>query len=116
MTFGIKKYDENRVTFETHIDDYVRIRTSGGSSYFGKMISTDYEYTILNPSLVDLTFFDNIECVMSKKNTIVTTKNISVIEPITENYLERLVKGFKNEKKKIKKQGRKRKWVKQERT
>ena len=112
--FGFTKDKEIKVTYDSYLDNYVKIRTNSGISYLGKLVSTDLDYTVLNPSLSHTSYFDIIDYGINKDNTIINTGRIESIEPIKENYLEKIVKQSKIEQKKLnkinkKKNGRKRK-------
>ena len=114
MEFGFEK-DKEGITYNTHLDNYVRIITSNGNNFIGKMASTDYDYTVLNPSFIDLRCFNKVECEISEENTVINTKGILAVEPITKNHLDDIVKQYKTENKRLQKKEKK-KWVKEETT
>ena len=99
MEFGFEK-DKEGITYKSQIDNYVKIITSNGTNFMGKMTSTDYDYTILNPSFIDLRCFDKVECQISKENTVINTNGILAIEPSSKKHLDDLVKQYKIENKK----------------
>ena len=98
MGFGFEK-DKEGITYKSHVDNYVKIITSNGTNFMGKMTSTDYDYTILNPSFIDLRCFDKVECQISKENTVINTKGILAIEPSSKKHLDDLEKQYKIENK-----------------
>ena len=92
--FGFEKNKE-KIDYSNYLNKYVRISTGNSTTYVGKMSSINNDYTILNPALVDLSCFDVTNYKISKEDTMINTRAITVVESVPKKYLEDIVKQSK---------------------
>ena len=101
--FGVDiKKEDNKKDYSNYLGKYVRVSASNSTNYIGKIKSVNNDYTILNPSLIDLSCFDVTNYKISKEDVTINTNSIIAIEPVPRKYLEDIVK-FAREKNKEKK-------------
>ena len=87
---------ENKGFWIEHVGEYVRIDTPK-QSYFGKVKSTDFDTTVLRPSLIDERYAEGKKGnfhLEKEKPTLIDTKAIIGIHPTSRQHLDNVCEHY----------------------
>lgn len=91
---------ENKGFWVEKVGEYVRIDTKQRTTYLGRIESTNFDLTKLRPSLIDMTFGKSTEgeaVLERERSTPIDTRDISAIQPITREHLEKFCEYYSKE-------------------
>jgi hypothetical protein len=89
---------ENQGFWTGYVDQFVKIDTSQ-KSYLGKVESTNFELTVLKPSLLDRRVGDGGDIVLEKKiPTTIDSRAIIAISPQSKEHLDNVCRLWNEEK------------------